>query len=78
MLQRAFEVCLGVSLLISLPSALSLNTASPPLVVVNTSQGELLGNAKLSRNGRTYHEFLGIPYGKVEKRFGVNFFNKLD
>jgi len=38
---------------------------------VKTPQGELRGSIQESRNGRSYNEFLGIPFGKVSKRFGV-------
>jgi len=40
--------------------------------VVKIPQGELRGSVQVSRNGRTYNEFLGVPFGKVEKRFGAS------
>lgn len=41
-----------------------------PEVEINT--GRLAGSFVESREGRRYSQFLGIPYGHVEKRFDVS------
>lgn len=39
---------------------------------VHLRNGEVHGGSAISsRDGKPYHFFKGIPYGKVEKRFGV-------
>jgi hypothetical protein len=40
-------------------------------LIVQIPQGKLLGRASLSRNGREFYEFLGIPYAKPPVRFEV-------
>lgn len=35
--------------------------------VVETTHGKLKGGEKESRDGRTYYEFLNIPYAKAER-----------
>jgi len=39
--------------------------------LVTLEQGNIKGNLGTARNGRQFYEFLGVPYGKVPKRFGV-------
>ena len=35
-----------------------------PSPIVNTSSGKIRGTAAVSREGKTYYQFLGIPYAK--------------
>lgn len=44
-----------------------------PNPVVKIRSGELLGCPGVSREGRQYFGFKGIPYGKVVERFQVAF-----
>lgn len=39
--------------------------------VVDIKQGTLEGEAELSRSGRVFMSFKGIPFGKVPERFNV-------
>jgi len=36
------------------------------------TQGMVLGNLAYSRDGRSYFEFLGIPYGMIKEKFAVS------
>lgn len=38
--------------------------------VVQTANGPVRGLVSLSRDGRPYHEYRGLPYGVVAERFG--------
>lgn len=53
----------------SLVSCSPLLTKSPP--TVHLGQGILQGTTEISRGGRSYNVFYGVPFGKVEKRFEV-------
>ncbi|CAG7730246.1 unnamed protein product, partial [Allacma fusca] len=37
--------------------------------VIKIQAGSIKGAKELSRNGRHFHQFLGIPYGHVSHRF---------
>ncbi|OXA51292.1 Esterase E4 [Folsomia candida] len=54
----------------SLVSCSPLLTKSPP--TVHLGQGILQGTTEISRGGRSYNVFYGVPFGKVEKRFEMS------
>lgn len=39
--------------------------------IVETENGKVQGISLKSRKGRTYYGFLGVPFGKIPKRFAV-------
>lgn len=40
--------------------------------VVTLKTGQIEGLPGISRGGRNFSQFLGIPYGKIPKRFAVS------
>jgi hypothetical protein len=62
-------------LLIPFISAQDIHEGLSPRAYVETDNGALMGNTSLSRNGHTYFQFLGVPYGHAE-RFAVRISKK--
>ena len=54
------------------PSPLVDSSPESDSPIVTIRQGQLQGKTLVSRKGKTYSAFLGIPYAKQPERFQVN------
>lgn len=68
-------VVLSIAIVIALSHNYVKCESTPPIQI---STGLIKGNLRQSRSGlTTYHEYLGIPYGQVQRRFEARKKDKL-
>jgi len=48
-------------------AALALGQDAPGTPLATTKLGKVQGTTEMSRNGRMFYSFRGIPYGKAER-----------
>ncbi|XP_021953370.2 esterase E4 [Folsomia candida] len=59
----------GVVALIGVGGVDDLSLPTPPPPTVHLGQGVLQGKTEISRGGRKFNAFYGVPFGKIAKRF---------
>lgn len=61
------QVCISYFLLLNV----IVFTNSDIFPIVSVIEGQIRGVEQLSRDGKTYYAFLGVPYASVPLRFEV-------